>query len=400
MQKQKLVVIGNGMAGARAVEEILARGGADSFEITMFGDEPYGNYNRILLSNVLNRTQEESGIFLNPLAWYRENDITLHAGVRAETILRKSRVVLADDGTGEAYDKLIIATGSRSYIPPVEGLLAADGSYKAGLFVFRSLDDCREIAVYAQGRGRAIVIGGGLLGLEAARGLQNFGLQVEVVHRGGHLMGQQLDAQAGAILKTTMAKMDVRVHLRKNTTAILGGEKVEGLAFADGTSFDCDLVLIATVISPNVEIGARSGLTVERAIVVDNQMRAVDETQICNCNGISKGALMACVKGGRRSLKSVMEATRACMGCGSCKSMVSEVLEWACGGELDEDPSAHYYVPGVPLSKPELIRACREQNLKSVSAVFAALARFINERVHATSRRAPLFRWCPRCLGE
>ncbi len=280
MQKQKLVVIGNGMSGARVVEEILARGGANLFEITMFGDEPYGNYNRILLSNVLNRTQEESEIFLNPLAWYRENDITLHAGVRAETILRKSRVVLADDGTGEAYDKLIIATGSRSYIPPIEGLSASDGSYKAGLFVFRSLDDCREIAAYAKGRGRAIVIGGGLLGLEAARGLQNFGLQVEVVHRGGHLMGQQLDPQAGAILKTTMEKMDMRVHLRKNTTAILGGEKVEGLVFADGTSFDCDLVVIATGISPNVEIRARSGLTVERAIVVDNQMRAIDDPNI------------------------------------------------------------------------------------------------------------------------
>src|SRR5581483_11407324 len=188
LRKKNLVVIGNGMAGARAVEEILARGGGDMFQITMFGDEPYGNYNRILLSNVLNGSQEESEIFLNPLDWYRDNSITLHAGVRAETILRKSRVVLADDGTGEPYDKLIIATGSSSFIPPIEGLYASDGSYKQGLFVFRSIDDCREIAAYAQGRGRAVVIGGGLLGLEAARGLQNFGLEVEVVQRVSHLM--------------------------------------------------------------------------------------------------------------------------------------------------------------------------------------------------------------------
>ncbi len=544
-------------------------------EITMFGDEPYGNYNRILLSNVLNGSQEESEIFLNPLAWYRENGIKLHVGVRAETILRKSRVVLADDGTAEPYDKLIIATGSRSYIPPIDGVFATDGSYKPGLFVFRSLDDCREIAAYAQGRGRAVVTGGGLLGLEAARGLQNFGLQVEVVHRGAHLMGQQLDALAGAILKTTMERMDVKVFLDKNTTGILGTDVVEGLAFADGTTLPCDLVVIATGISPNAEIGTRSGLTVERGIVVDNQMRAVDDgniyvvgecaqhrgavyglvaslweqakvladhitganktaayhgskvatklkvmgvemasmgisepederdeivqfteprkgtykkliirdgrligaillgdiskaayltqafdretplpddrlallfdigapskqvtveempadMQVCNCNGVSKGALVACVKGGKRTVKAAMEATRAGMGCGSCKTMVEQVVEWACGGEVEEDPAVHYYVPGVPLTKPELIRACREQNLKSVSAVFHALAggkedpaskpglasllntiwaeeyqderdaRFINERVHANIQKDATFSVVPQMPG-
>src|SRR4051794_22575277 len=116
-QKQSLVVIGNGMAGARAVEEILAGGGDHLFYISMYGDEPYGNYNRILLSNVLNGSQNESEIFLNPLEWYRENDIALHVGVYADAILRKSKFVLGQDGTIEPYDKLIIATGSRSYIP-------------------------------------------------------------------------------------------------------------------------------------------------------------------------------------------------------------------------------------------------------------------------------------------
>src|SRR5437764_1358470 len=120
--KQNLVVIGNGMAGVRAVEEILQRGGRDQFHITIFGDEPYGNYNRILLSNVLNGTQDEQDIFLNPLQWYRENGITLHAGVRADSILRKAKCVLGCDGKIEPYDKLIIATGSSSYIPPFEGL--------------------------------------------------------------------------------------------------------------------------------------------------------------------------------------------------------------------------------------------------------------------------------------
>ena len=575
MAKKNLVVIGNGMAGARVVEEVLARGGTSLFDITMFGDEPYGNYNRILLSNVLNGSQDENEIFLNPLVWYRENNITLHAGVRAESILRKARLAVGEDGTIEPYDKLIIATGSSSYIPPIEGLTLPDGSYKPGLFVFRSLDDCHDIATYAKGRGRAVVIGGGLLGLEAARGLQNFGVEVDVVHRGGHLMGQQLDPTAGAILKTTMERMGVRVHLKKNTTVVLGDEQVAGLVFADGTTLPCDMVVIATGISPNVQIGVRSGLTVERAIVVDNQMRSVDDsniyvvgecaqhrghvyglvaplweqakvladhitghnpqaayygskvatklkvmgvemasmgvtepederdeivqfteprkgtykkliirdgrligaillgdiskaayltqafdrntplpedrlallfdigapskqmsieempldTQVCNCNGVSKGALLACVKNGKRSAKSVMEATRAGMGCGSCKSMVSEVIEWACGGAVEEDPSVHYYVPGVPLTKSELIRACKEGNLRSVSAVFQALAggaedpaskpglasllitiwadeyqderdaRFINDRVHANIQKDGTFSVVPPMPG-
>ena len=574
MQKQNLVVIGNGMAGARAVEEILARGGADKFRITMFGDEPYGNYNRILLSNVLNGTQDETEIFLNPLSWYRENDITLHAGVRADLIMRKSKVVVGGS-IAEPYDKVIIATGSRSYVPPINGLNKSDGGYKRGIFVFRSLDDCRAIAAYAEGRKRAVVIGGGLLGLEAARGLQNFGLSVEVVHRGSHLMGQQLDAMAGSILKTTMQGMDVTVHLRKNTTEILGDDEVTGIAFADGTTLAADMIVISTGISPNAEIGVRSGLTVERAIVVDNQMRSPDdpdiyvvgecaqhrgnvyglvaplweqakvladhitaanpdaayhgskvatklkvmgvemasmgvvdpeteddeivqfteprkgtykklvirngrlmgaillgdigkaayltqafdrntplpedrlallfdlgapskkvtldempaETQVCNCNGVSKAALVTCVKQGRRTAKAVMEATRAGMGCGSCKSMVNEVIEWACGGQVEEDPSVHYYVPGVPFSKPDLIRICREQNLKSVSAVFQALAdgredpaskpglasllttiwaeeyvaepdaRFINERLHANIQKDGTFSVVPQMPG-
>ncbi|MBV8068952.1 MAG: NAD(P)/FAD-dependent oxidoreductase [Acidobacteriaceae bacterium] len=574
--KRNLVVIGNGMAGARTVEEILTRGGADLFNITMFGDEPYGNYNRILLSSVLNGTQQEQEIFLNPIEWYRENKITLHVGVYAESILRKSRCVLGADGTIEPYDKLIIATGSRSHVPSLEGVTMDDGSDKPGVFVFRTLDDCREMAEYARGsRGRAVIIGGGLLGLEAARGLQSYGLQVDVVHRGLHLMNQQLDPQAGSILKTTMEQMGVGVLLGKNTTAVLGEDRVTGLRFADGSGLACDMVVMAAGIKANAEIGRRSGLQVQRAIVVDNQMRSVTdpniyavgecaqhrghvyglvaplweqakvladhitgrdssaayhgskvatklkvmgvemaamgivepvderdeivqftepkrgtykkliirdgrligaillgdiskaaylmqvfdrgtplpeerlsllfdigapakkitieempaEMQVCNCNGVTKGALTACIKAGKRSLNAVMEATRAGMGCGSCKSIVNEIIEFACGGEVEEDPSIHFYVPGVPLSKPDLIRAVKEQGLRSVSAVFGALAggkedpaskpglasllntiwageyvkerdaRFINERVHANIQKDGTFSVVPQIPG-
>jgi nitrite reductase (NADH) large subunit len=574
-KKQNLVVIGNGMAGVRAVEEILQRGGRDQFHITIFGDEPYGNYNRILLSNVLNGTQEEEDIFLNPLQWYRENGITLHAGVRADTILRKNKCVLGCDGKIEPYDKLIIATGSSSYIPPLEGLTLPDGSYKPGVFVFRTLDDRREIAGYAEGRGRAAVIGGGLLGLEAARGLQNFGVEVDVIHRNAYLMDRQLDPPAAKILKTTIEKMNIRVHVSKDTRAVLGEDRVKGLLFRDDNTLPCDMVVIAAGISPNIELGKRCGRRTERAIVVDNQMRSLDDPdiyvvgecaqhdgkfyglvaplweqakvladhitghntssayrgssvatklkvmgvemasmgitepenendelvqftepkkgtykkliirdgrlmggillgdiskaaylmqvfdrgtplpedrlsllfdinsgakqttveempadfQVCNCNGVSKGAIASCVKSGRRTVKAVMEGTRAGMGCGSCKNMVTEIVEWACGGEVEEDPSVHYYVPGVPLSKPDLIRACKEQNLRSVSAVFQALAggkedaaskpglasllntiwageyederdaRFINDRVHANIQKDGTFSVVPMMAG-
>jgi nitrite reductase (NADH) large subunit len=573
--KQKLVVIGNGMAGARTVEEILARGGAGMFDITMFGDEPTGNYNRILLSNVLNGSDREDEIYLNPLAWYRENQITLLTGLRATGLLRRARLVFGEDGHAEPYDKLIIATGSRPFVPKIEGLVMKDGSFKPGVFVFRTLEDCREIAAYAKGKKQAAVIGGGLLGLEAARGLQNFGLEVNVVHLGKHLMSAQLDSNSGDILKAAMEKLGVKVLLNKQTAAILGPDRVMGLRFSDDTTLDCDMVVISAGITANSEIAIGSGLTVERGIVVDDQMRCVDDrniysvgecaqhrgtmyglvaplwdqakvladhitgrnpgaayhgskvatklkvmgvevaamgisepqdpedeviqfsdakrgtykklivrdgrlvggillgdiskaaylmqsfdrntplpeerlgllfdlgdppkqvtfeemnanTQICNCNGVSKGALVACVNSGKRSAKAVMDATRAGMGCGSCKAMVSEIVEWACGGAVEEDPSIHYYVPGVPLTKPELIRAIRERNLKSVSAVFDYLAggkedpaskpglasllktiwhaeyederdaRFINERIHANIQKDGTFSVVPQMPG-
>src|ERR1700709_315298 len=173
MAKQKLVVIGNGMAGARAVEEVLARGGADQFDIVMFGDEPYGNYNRILLSNILSGAQDTSEIFINPMDWYAENNVTLYAGARITDIDRASRMVLSDTGIKLGYDILLIATGSRAFIPPMEGSRNTDGSLKEGVFGFRSLDDCTGIISRSKQSKRAAVIGGGLLGLEAARGLLN-----------------------------------------------------------------------------------------------------------------------------------------------------------------------------------------------------------------------------------
>jgi len=168
--KQRLVVIGNGMAGARTVEEIIERGGADQFAIAMFGEEPYGNYNRILLSNVLAGAEDESGIFLNSLGWYDEHGIELRAGVRVDRIDRFGKVIHANDGTTTSYDKLIIATGRRPFIPPIEGMHDRKRGFHQGVFKFRTIDDTLAMIRYAREHERAVVIGGGLLGLEAAPG--------------------------------------------------------------------------------------------------------------------------------------------------------------------------------------------------------------------------------------
>jgi nitrite reductase (NADH) large subunit len=211
----RLVVVGNGMAGARTVEEILARGGGDRFAVTMFGDEPYGNYNRILLSGVLAGTHDAKDIFINPLAWYDQTNVRLHAGVRVSHIDRAEQRVIGDDGTVADYDVLVIATGSSAFVPPLDGIVNDAGQYREGVFVFRTLDDCAAIRNHAAGSTRAAVIGGGLLGLEAARGLRQLDLEVHVVHLMRHLMEVQLDEPAGEMLRLAMDRLGVTTHLAR-----------------------------------------------------------------------------------------------------------------------------------------------------------------------------------------
>jgi nitrite reductase [NAD(P)H] large subunit len=570
---QRLVVIGNGMAGARTVEEILARGG--DFEITMFGDEPYGNYNRIMLSNLLSGVEDEAGIFLNDLSWYADNGITLHAGTRIARIDRFAKQVYAEDGTATPYDKLIIATGSSAWVPPIKGAHVPGRGYHQGVFVFRTLDDTRAMIRYAREHERAVVIGGGLLGLEAARGLQNHLPHVTLVHAAGHLMNAQLNERAGRTLQTTVEqKLGIEVVVDGMTTEITGKHAVTGVKLGDGRLIECDVVVVAAGIRPNTQVAADSGLVVERGIVVDDQMRAQDEPdiyvvgecaqhrdqvyglvaplwdqakvladhltgtdptaeyhgsqvatklkvagvdvasmglqkpeheddellefaepkkgvyrnviirdgrlvgatlvgdarkaaflmqafdrglalpeeraellfdlggpagevsvaemaddeQVCNCNGVSKGTICATVKSGCKTVTGVMDKTRAGKGCGTCKGLVKQIVEWAAGGDVEEDPAASWYVPGVPMPKPELMNAIRTHGLKSVSAVFATLggeedakskmglasllkmmwgdeyvderdSRFINDRVHANIQRDGTFSVVPQMKG-
>ena len=279
-EKQKLVVIGNGMAGARFVEEMVGLGGQDAYDITVIGEESCGNYNRILLSGVLSGTHESDDIFINPLEWYEENDVALHAGVRAIGIDRKGKMAYGSGGLLLPYDKLVIATGSSAFVPPMDGLYDEDGDLKKGAFVFRTLDDCDSIIEHAQGARRAAVIGGGLLGLEAARGLMNRGLEVDVVHLMGWLMDTQLDSRSGQLLQQSLEELGVRFHLEKLTTAVLGDEGVTGLQFKDGDTLDCDMVVISAGIRPNVDLARMAGLHVRRGILVNDSLTCRNDRDV------------------------------------------------------------------------------------------------------------------------
>ncbi|GAA4749591.1 nitrite reductase large subunit NirB [Modestobacter marinus] len=573
--RQRLVVVGNGMAGARVVEEVLERGGGEQFAITVFGEEPHGNYNRIMLSHVLAGEEHEDDIVLNSHDWYADQGVTLRAGVRVDRIDTHAKIVYAADGTTTGYDQLVLATGSRSFIPPMTGLYTADEQLLPGVFGFRTIDDTRAMLAAAAEHERAIVVGGGLLGLEAARALQGHGLQVEVVHAGTHLMNQQLSAEAGAILEHSVEALGITVHLATRTTEAIGPDRVRGVVLADGRAIDADMLVIAAGIRPVTEVALLSGLEVERGVVVDDQLRTDDpdvyavgecaqhrgelyglvapvweqarvladlltgtdpdaeyhgsrtatklkvagvdvatmginrperdtdeflviseprrgvhlsvvvrddkligatllgdtrkvafltqafdrgtplpaerirllvdlsdgaaevgvaelpgDSQVCNCNGVTKQALVDTVKAGTTSVGGCMDATRAGKGCGSCKLLVKQVVEWAADGDVTEDASASWYVPGIPLAKPELIAAIRDQQLRSVSAVFTALApggeedakskmgltsllrlvwgaeyeqendaKFINDRVHGNIQRDGTFSVVPQMKG-
>ena len=272
MNKERLVVIGNGMAGARFVDDLWSRGGADRFEATVFGDEPCGNYNRILLSSVLSRSHKPDDIFINPLTWYTSRGIKLHAGVRIDRIDVHAKQVGAAGGSLERYDKLVIATGSSPVIPPLDNVRDEHGRFKDGVFVFRTLEDCERIMACAATARRAAVIGGGLLGLEAARGLLNWGLDTHVVHLAPHLMEAQLDPGAAEVLRRQFEQMGLVTHLATRTTALVGNGHVKGLEFADGTSLECDLVVIAAGIRPNTKLAVEAGLDVKRGILVGDDL--------------------------------------------------------------------------------------------------------------------------------
>jgi nitrite reductase (NADH) large subunit len=267
--KPKLVVVGNGMAGMRTVEELLKLDPA-MYDITVFGAEPRVNYNRIMLSPVLAGEKQAEDIVLHSREWYAENGIVLHAGDPVVAIDRSRRIVRARSGLEVAYDRLLLATGSSPFIVPVPG------AQLDGVVGFRDLDDVGVMLAAARRGGNAVVIGGGLLGLEAANGLLRQGMTVTVVHLTSSLMNQQLDPAAALLLKGALERRGLRILLGAQTQAILGEEKVEAVRFADGLEVPADLVVMAAGVRPNVALARETGLHVERAIVVDDTLQTYD----------------------------------------------------------------------------------------------------------------------------
>jgi len=267
--KEKLVMIGNGMAGMRTIEELL-KIAPDMYDITVFGDEPYGNYNRILLSPVLAGEKTIDDIMLNTIEWYEENNVKLHAGKRVTEINRISRTVTSEDGTVEDYDRLLIATGSQPFIIPVPG------HDKEGVIAFRDIKDVDTMLDATRNYQHATVIGGGLLGLEAANGMMQHGMKVTVVHLGDTLMERQMDTVSGKMLKNSLEEKGMDFRMEAQTAEISGNGRVTGIKFADGTSIDTDLVVMAVGIRPNMQLAQQSGLHCERGIVVNDTMQTYD----------------------------------------------------------------------------------------------------------------------------
>lgn len=271
MQKMKLVVVGNGMAGMRTVEELL-KIAPGLYDITVFGDEPYPNYNRIMLSPVLANEQTIDDIILNTREWYAENDIKLYTSARINRIDRKNRVVYAEDGTSAEYDRLLIATGSKPFMPPIPG------RELEGVLGYRDIKDTNDMIAAAKKYRHAVVIGGGLLGLEAANGLKIQGMEVTVVHKNEWLLEKQLDKTAGKMLQKNLESKGLNFLLKKNTEQILGNEqgRVKAVRFTDGLEIAADLLVVAVGIRPNYALAESAGIYCNKGIVVNDTMQTYD----------------------------------------------------------------------------------------------------------------------------
>ncbi|OIP67634.1 MAG: nitrite reductase large subunit [Nitrospirae bacterium CG2_30_70_394] len=267
--RKKLVLVGNGMAGVRTLEELLKLA-PEAYDITVFGAEPHGNYNRILLSPVLAGEKRLDEIMLNDEAWYTANGITLYKGKTVTEIDRARRRVIADDGTTASYDRLLLATGSLPIVLPIPG------HDLPGVVTFREIRDVDRMLEVALTHRHAVVIGGGLLGLEAANGLMKQGMEVTVVHLMETLMERQLDVPAANMLRRSLEEKGLRFVMPAQTEAILGNGRVSAVRLADGTEIDADLVVMAVGIRPNIHLARSTGIYCERGIVVNDTLQTYD----------------------------------------------------------------------------------------------------------------------------
>ncbi|MGA6135743.1 nitrite reductase small subunit NirD [Acinetobacter dispersus] len=269
-EKLKLVLIGNGLAGMRCLEDLLDMA-PDRYDVTVIGEEPWGNYNRIMLSPVLSGEKTIDDIMLHPHAWYRDKGIQFIADDPAIKIDRTRKVVHTEKGESVDYDRLIIATGSSPFIPPVQGVDLK------GVISFRDIYDVNTMIKYCETKKNAVVIGGGLLGLEAAYGLKQRGMNVTVLHLMDRIMERQLDGRGSRMLRHSIEQKGINIITEANTEALIGEEgHVSQVRLKDGTVLDADLVIFAVGIRPNIALAQSAGLRCNRGILVNDTMQTFD----------------------------------------------------------------------------------------------------------------------------
>jgi NAD(P)H-nitrite reductase large subunit len=268
-RRRRLVVVGNGMAALRTLEELLQTA-PETYDITVFGAEPRGNYNRILLSPLLAGQLPAEEIMLHPPQWYAERGIALRLNDQILTIDRRQRRVMSAGGVVADYDRLLLATGSE----PVR--LKIPGQALPGIFYFRSWDDVENMLAQAKSAKQAVVIGGGLLGLEAASGLQQQGLAVTVIHLRHWVMDKQLDEEAAALLQQSLQSRGIEFRLAAETASFEGTDRVESVRLSTDEALAAQLVVIATGTKPRMELARNAGLVCDRGILVDDTMQTFD----------------------------------------------------------------------------------------------------------------------------
>jgi nitrite reductase (NADH) large subunit len=266
--RKRLAIIGNGMAAGRLLDELVRRDAGRHFEIAVFGEESHGCYNRILLGRVL-AGGTAADIMLKPSDWYAAQGVTFHPGTRVARLDGPARKLHTADGREFAYDVAVLATGSAPVVPPLDGLMLGEKP-KPGAYVFRTVDDCERMRTHARPGSSAVVLGGGLLGLEAAKALSDLGLHVTVVHKPDWLMNHQVDRPAGEFVRRAVEKLGIFVRTGASAVGVVGAERVEGVVLSTGEVLSADLFVIAAGVRPRADVAAASGVPVKRGVVVND----------------------------------------------------------------------------------------------------------------------------------
>lgn len=272
MRRKQLAIVGNGMGTCRLLDELALRGAALRYEITVFGEEKGGAYNRILLGRVL-AGEAPDAIVTKPVTWYEKHGVRLVDGVKVVLVDPRRKCLETSDGSHHRYDVAVLATGSQPLVPPLQGMTAADGELRPGVFVYRTIDDSLRLRERARAGDGAIVVGGGLLGLEAAKVLSDRGMHVTIVDVAQILMSAQLDALGGEMLCRQVERYGIFVRIGRTVEAVYGlGEMLEGLVLDDGSTLPTDMVVLACGVRPRVDLARASGLPVNKGIIVNDTL--------------------------------------------------------------------------------------------------------------------------------